>query len=47
MQDLLHEIELCLKAFAKSEQHEPIERMIGLGGEFQLQGLLRHVRTGQ
>ncbi|MGD0896340.1 MAG: pilus assembly protein PilM [Thermoguttaceae bacterium] len=47
LQDLLHEIEFCLKAFAKSEQYEPIERMIGLGGEFQLQGLLRRLRTGQ
>jgi type IV pilus assembly protein PilM len=45
--DLLQEIELHLEAFAKSRQYEPIVRMFGMGGEFQLHGLLRYLRAGR
>jgi type IV pilus assembly protein PilM len=46
LQGLLKEIEFCLGAFAKADPHEPIARMIGLGGSFQLHGLLGYLRTG-
>jgi Tfp pilus assembly PilM family ATPase len=47
LQGLLKEIEFCLTALEKAEPHEPITRMIGLGGGFQLHGLLGYLRTGR
>jgi hypothetical protein len=47
LQGLVKEIEFCLAALQKAEPHEPITRMIGLGGGFQLHGLLGYLRTGR
>jgi len=47
LQGLVKEIEFCLTAFAKAESYEPITRMIGVGGGFQLHGLLGYLRAGR
>jgi len=47
LQGLVKEIEFCLNALEKADSHEPITRMIGLGGGFQLHGLLGYLRTGR
>jgi hypothetical protein len=44
---LAKEIEFCRTAMEKAEPHERITRMIGLGGGFQLHGLLACRRTGR
>jgi Tfp pilus assembly PilM family ATPase len=46
-EDFLEEIRLTLKAFTEVHPSQPIERVLGLGGSFQLHGLLRYLRFGR
>jgi type IV pilus assembly protein PilM len=45
--DLLKEIRQSLDMYAESPSARPIQRVLGLGGEFLLHGLFRHLRCGR
>ena len=45
MEDFVRELGVSLAAYGKSEQHRPVRQMLGLGGGFQLHGLLAFLRS--
>ena len=46
-EDLVEEIRLSLEAFAKAHPGRKVERILGIGGGFQMHGLLRYLRWGR
>jgi hypothetical protein len=45
MEDFVRELGVSLAAYGRSEQHRPVRQMLGLGGGFQLHGLLAFLRS--
>ena len=45
MEDFVRELMFSLAAYVKSERHRPMRQMLGLGGGFQLHGLLAFLRS--
>ena len=45
MEDFRHEIGISLAAYAKGEHSQPVRQMLGVGGGFQLHGLLAYLHA--
>jgi hypothetical protein len=47
MEELAGEVRRSIESFAKTCPDRPVGRLLGLGGGFQLHGLLRYLQIGR